>query len=118
MLNIVGERERPNLGFSRDVSDSFPFVLYCKNGEQVSRTVLTLRFQLVCRGQLAWIVKFHSRFAYLESRKPSVYAVPWCHTRSNAGATQQSDDGLVLSTIVICILHALAVHGKLCALNI
>ena len=69
MLNIVGERERPNLGFVRDVRAAKRVVsaqlsfrearptcrrymrtVHWQNGEQVSRTVHTLRFQLVSRG--------------------------------------------------------------------
>ena len=75
MFNIVGERERPNLGFASDVNvpsaHSFPFVkqgratrrryirtVYSQNGEQVSRTngpyfTLSARLSWSTR-QLAW----------------------------------------------------------------
>jgi hypothetical protein len=71
MLNNVGERERPNLVFARDVGHAVSaqhsfhearpdppvavtWVLYIA-GEQVSRTVRTLCFQVVSRGpQGSW----------------------------------------------------------------
>ena len=48
--NVPSAHSFPFVKQDRSTCRRYMRTVYCQNGEQVSRTVLTLRFQLVCRG--------------------------------------------------------------------